>query len=130
MFSLLPPTRAHTFILIFTKPPSSPFLYTHSAHKITNGAYPFGELWANKAISSCSEQHSDIMCYNKNTHQYSAVTHFILGINTGPTLVEANTRVPSFHLKQSACSCLLFVANSIRMIPGYTKHTGIPTDNS
>jgi len=97
MFSLLAPTRAHTFILIFTKPPSSPFLCTHThtqrAHKITNGAYPFGRLWANKAISSCSEQHSDIMSHNKNTHRYSGIIHFIPEINTGLVFVEGYIRV-------------------------------------
>jgi len=92
MFSLQPPTRAHTFILIFTKPPSSPFpcthTHTHRAHKITNGAYSFGRLWTNRAISSCSEQHSDIMSRNKNTHQYSAIIYFIPGINTGLNVLK------------------------------------------
>lgn len=95
-----------------------------------NGVYPFGRLWANKAISSCSEQHSDIKSHNKNTHQYSAIIHFIPGINTGLILVEGYIHVSSFHLEQSACSCLLFVANSICMIRRYIKYTGIPTDNS
>jgi len=36
MFSLLPPTRAHTFILIFTKPPSSPFPSTYTSRTQNN----------------------------------------------------------------------------------------------
>lgn len=70
------------------------------------------------------------MSYNKNAHQYNAIIYFIPGINTGLILVEGYIRVSSFHLKQSACSCLLFVANSMCMIRRHTKHTGIPTDNS